>query len=730
MNRFSLLLLMAATIAWGLLPALPSDATEPDPEPLPEAYPVYQIEMHAEYEPDQGLISGTQNLRWQNTTGTEVNELRFHLYLNAFANNRSTFFQESGGELRGLRMEEGKWGWVEISSIVARSGEGAIVVAAGGEEAGAASIDTDLSTELVATDDGIELIDTETFLAPDDGNPEDRTLVSYQLPQPLAPGETVELAIAFTSQLPGVFARSGKHGDYALAGQWFPKIAVFEDVGVGGRTGVAGWDSHQYHAHSEFYADFGEYDVTLTLPERYQDKIGATGKLIDQWREGDKVTARFTQDQVHDFVWTGDPRYVVVRDRFDPATDVPREQVERIAATLGLPPSELELTPVDITLLIQPANLSQADRYIESVKIALRGYGLRLGAYPYATLTLVDPPRGAFGSGGMEYPTFITLGTHPILAIPPFRKIRMPEMVTIHELGHNYFQGMIASNEFEEPWIDEGINSYYDMLVSEEAYDKVMISFLGMVISPQEQNRTAVAGGGYSDSLVQSSWSFISSGSYGNTCYPRSALTLRQLENLLGPEVYHRAMRHFFQTWRWRHPTTEDFRRAIENASGQDLSWYFDQVLETSWHLDYAVLRARSKKVKAQEGVFWEARERVLVEKDKKLAQAGEDVSYLSTVTVKRNGEVHLPTEVEMVFADGHTIRHSWDGQERWHTWEIIHPAKLTSVEIDPEDKLILDTDRLNNSRRLKPSLKAPSKLLVNILFWLQNISEAASLLG
>jgi hypothetical protein len=732
MYRSQLLTLPVTTLTTiVLLIGILCSAEQPDPPPLPSPTPVYSIRMQAEYDPEQGRITGTQHMVWHNRSTADISELQLHLYLNAFANNQSTFIQGSGGQLRGMEMEEGEWGWIEVSSIaVANTGPQAIAAdTAPGQTTGdsVAKLTADLNTELIAAEERTELIDTETFLAPDDGNAQDRTVVSYQLPRPLAPGESIDVAIEFEGQLPSVFARTGKHGDYALGGQWFPKIAVFEDADHGGRS-EPGWNCHQYHPHSEFYADFGEYDVTLTLPARYQGKIGATGRLVDEWRDGDKVSVRFVQDKVHDFVWTGDPNFVVIEDRFDPDKDVPGELQERISATLGLPPSELELTPVDITLLVQPANLSQADRYLESIKVALCGYGLRLGAYPYSTVTLVDPPRGAMGSAGMEYPTFITLGTHPLLGLPPFNKLRAPEGVTIHELGHNYFQGILAFNEFEEPWLDEGINSYYDMIVGEDAYDYTL-ELLGMKISALESNRGSVAGGNYRDPILKKSWEF-SRGGYGSSSYQRPAVMLRQLENILGPADFHPAMRHFFQTWRWRNPTTENFISSLESSTGQELRWFFEQVLTTTWHLDYAVTRIRSYEVTDEEGIFWEEGSRVLKEIDKEKKSSDDDKIYHSTVTLERLGNMRLPTEVELLFDDGHSLRRQWHGEERWVTWEVDHPAKLTSAEIDPDQKLLLDIDRINNSRRMEPSSKASSKLLVHILYWLQNLCSAASLLG
>ncbi len=688
--------------------------------------PVYTVKMEASFDPAERRITGHERLRWRNTSSVPVSELQFHLYLNAFANNRTTFVTESGGQLRGVTIPKDKWAWVEVTSM--------------------------------RTADGADLKAGEQFIQPDDGNPDDRTVACYPLPTPLAPGESVELDIAYDAQLPGVFARNGVQNDYALGGQWFPKIAVFEDAGVRGRT-EPGWNAHQYHANSEFYADFGDYDVTLTLPIRYRGHIGATGRMVEESATADQVTARYVQEGVNDFAWTGDPGFVVINDRFDPERDVPKAQQARIAGLLGVSPEQIALLPVDITLLVQPANLSQAPRYIASLKTALAGYGLRLGAYPYPHFTMVDPPRGAMGSAGMEYLTFITLGSHPLLAIWPFDELRAPEMVTIHEFGHNYWMGMSASNEFEESWLDEGINSYYDMTICDEAYGS-QISLLGLEATSFDSNHSSLGAGRYADPIARESWNFRPGSSYAFNSYSRPAVTLRHLEGLVGTATFHKAMRHVFQTWKFRHMSTADFERTFQEAAGQDLGWFFAQAFHSTRALDYSVRTASSTVVKKDRGYFWRDGTRELVgedeEKDTTKPDAAKDETkpaetpaadasandtkgdeadavkddYRSAVIVERWGEFIHPVTVELRFADDHVERRQWDGAERWVRYEVVRPAKLVSAEVDPDHLMALDVNRLNNSRLVEPRQAAGYKLMVHMLFWLQNLFAATALVG
>jgi len=739
LRTLALLALLAALLG-AALPARAADEPQPAAEPATAATagaaapavgdggdpfppPVQQTRLEATFDPDTRRIDGHEHLRWHNTSSVAVTELQFHLYLNAFSSNQSTFMLGSGGEMRGSRFDDEGWGWIEVESMT--------------------------------LPDGTDLAAVEEFLQPQDANPFDRTVARYPLPEPLPAGGWIELDIDFTSQLPTPpFARTGTKDGYVLAGQWFPKIAVFEDAGDRGRA-EPGWNADQFNPNSEFYADFGDFDVTLTLPERYRGKIGATGRLIDEQVADGQVTVRFRQRGVHDFAWTADPDYIVHTARFDPQADVPEAFRRHWAELLGLSEEEVTLSPVDIDLYLQPDHADQAARYIDSAKVAIRGYGTRLGAYPYATLTLVDPPLGALGSGGMEYPTFITLGTHALLQLPPFRGVLAPEVVTVHEFGHQFFQGMIANNEFEESWIDEGINTYYENQVMADAYGPSSMTFLGISPNHLEDLRNGgLDGGEYRDPLDTPSWRFISGGSYGLNSYKRPGLVLDQLQLLLGDETFHRAMRTFFQTWRFHHPSTADFEATIAGASGEPLGSFFAQALHSTRNLDYAVSSLTNQRLHELKGVFWRAGERYEVGTDddetaEEVAEGNGDEAaaadddgddddgddddsrgWRSQAVVFRHGEFIYPVTVELTFDDDTVLRRHWDGRNRWARWTFRGPHKLVSAEVDPDHVMVLDRNRLNNSRTADPQPGPVIAFLVDLLYGFQVLLAAMGLLA
>ncbi len=232
----------------------------------------YRIQV--KLQPEKKTLAGREIVTWLNDSAVPVPELQFHLYLNAFKNNRSTFMKESGGTHRGFKVDEDYWGTIAITSLRVKEGE-------------------DLTSRM-------------EFIQPDDGNPDDQTVMRILLPLPVAPQQRVVLEIEFEAKLPRVFARSGFFDDFYMIGQWFPKLGVNQD-------GL--WNCHQYHQNSEFFADYGVFEVEITVPKGYA--VGATGERMKEVaHEDETVTYTHYQEDVHDFAWTACPDFVEFRERF------------------------------------------------------------------------------------------------------------------------------------------------------------------------------------------------------------------------------------------------------------------------------------------------------------------------------------------------------------------------------------------------------------------------------
>jgi hypothetical protein len=626
------------------------------------ARPIASYEISCSLDTEKKIVSGSEKLTWTNATSHPARTLRFHLYLNAFRNTLSTLWRESGGLGRdGERMPE-SWGYVEIARMTYM--------------------------------DGTDLLPALTYIAPDDGNRDDRTVAEVLLPRPVQPGETVTLALDFASHLPRVSRRTGYKGDFYLVAQWFPKVGVLEETG---------WNCHQFHAFSEFFSDFGDYDVSIAVPPRFRGKVGATGRQTEERQDAEgRILYRFREESVHDFAWTADPGYIVKEDFF----------------------REAGLHDVSIRLLIQPEHAGQADRYLRAAKAAISGYGRVLGPYPYDTLTIVDPPWGAHAAGGMEYPTFITGGTS--WSAP--RGILRPESVTVHEFGHQYFYGLLASNEFEEPWLDEGFNSYMTARVLAASFGPnhpaVPVFGLNFVLGIDEQHPVddsrryfAVATEDYG---TAPSWRFKNRTVYGAMSYSKTALTLATLERLLGRPTMDRALRLYADRWRFRHPKTRDFIAAVNEAAGRDWTWFFERTFFSSGAVDYAVEEAESRRAEAPRGRF---------EKDGRLVtgappELAKPSGFDSVVTVVRKGDVALPVEIELRFEGTKPYRTPWDGEARWTRFTVARGPRLVEAIVDPDEKILLDFDRTNNGRRTDADPRAAARWTSRSVFWVQNLID------
>jgi hypothetical protein len=618
--------------------------------------------------PEKKMIDGQMELNWINTSHDTLFELQFHLYLNAFKNSESTFMRESGGSFRNDMAGSDKlsWGYIDILEM--------------------------------KTKKGTELTDKIQFIQPDDGNLYDQTVIRVPLNDTIMPGDTVNLEIKFESKLPKIFARTGYAGDYFFIGQWFPKIGVYEPAGMHGAK-KGSWNCHQFHANSEFYADFGVYNVNITLPKDYV--VGATGQLTEEKKSLSQKTLSFLAEDVIDFAWTASKRFVELSEDYN---------------------------NVKIKLLIQPEHRDLAKRHFVSAKAAIDYFNKHLGNYPYPNLTIVDPPFVGLGSGGMEYPCLITAGS--VAKLP--NGIRMIEEVTMHEYGHQYFMGILASNEFEEAWMDEGINSYFETRIMDGSYGQKtsFIDFAGLKIGDTEMQRTGYIFNDYRNIAESSrfSWKFTHGG-YGMFSYAKPATFINTLHNMVGNECMDDIWKTYYERYKFKHPYSSDFISVVNeivpkhfpDKFGKDMNWYFDQVLNSSNICDYKILNITNKENEGPQGLFDKDGQKIYGD------QVKNDTikKYETKVVLKREGELILPVEVLIHFEDGQEITKEWDGAARTFEFIFLSDSKIAWAQIDPENKNLMDVNLTNNSMTLEPERNPVWKYAVKFLFWLQNIIQS-----
>ena len=633
---------------------------------------VVSYRIDAELDAAKHAVSGKQHMTWRNRSDRPVSKVYFHLYLNAFQNEGSTWFTErkvltAHGRSRGAAaLKKGEWGWIELKQV--KQGDAAL---------------------------------TWQFVQPDGGPATDQTVVRIDLAEPVPAGGTLTLDIDFLSQLPRVVERTGWFGDFNLVAQWFPKIGVLELPGERGATAPR-WNVHEFHFNSEFYADFGLYDVRLTVPGDYT--VGAVGKLRGQPQVANgKSTYHFVQGDVHDFAWVAAKGYKTL----DGSWQGP-----------GSP-------KVDVRVIYPDEYAASAQPVLQATIDSLTFFSKSLGAYPYETVTAVVPPYNASEAGGMEYPTFFTVEGYAKVE-PGTITQYMLDFVTIHEFGHGYFYGLLASNEFEEPMLDEGMNEYWDGRMTRDSGAQIVLASgwmkrLGITPAMTGFEAARLRAGLHqpSDPLGANAWDRLSSSSYG-TVYSRTATAMHDLEERLGTPVLERAMHEYYRRWRFRHPSSADLHATLAEVSGnpQVVSEIFDQYVYGTAQIDDRVASIDTVEVLPQAGSTLKDGRRSELDSDALDKQVDKQreawdkahpnakpgrgpFPWRSTVTVRRAG-VPVPQLLRVKFADGSSEDVHWNDGRRWARFDFTRPSKAVSATLDPERKIYLDANKLNDSRTTK----------------------------
>ena len=622
--------------------------------PLSDRITGYDI--NAVLDPVTHTVSGEMTAWWTNKSDKPVNDAMLHMYLNAFSSNKSSFASDGHWSPAG---DEG-WGYVKIKSIADGSAN--------------------------------DLKESMRFVSPDDGNIYDRTVLQLTLPGPVMPGDTLKLRIAFESKLPSPIDRTGYNKDYYFAGQWFPKFGVYETAGMRQRN-TDGWNCHQFHPHSEFYADHSVYNVSLTMPSDYvAGSGGITVEEVDNL-DGTK-TIRWRAEDIVDFAWTAWPGYEIVKDSW---------------------------RGINITLLTTREGLKKKARQLAAVKNAMEYLDTHVGLYPWPHLTFVDLPDIGAGAGGMEYTTLFT--SFPSAYFPKY--FRDLESVIIHEFGHAYFMGIIASNEFEEPWLDEGVNTYWEQRISDHFYGNGygVMSLPFFKMSDTDKGRSVYTSSPDRSAATNDlpSWLYPP-GTYTMMSYDKTATWLHTLEGIIGTGTTDDIFREYYRRWAFRHPSGRDFtavadevvRREHGDKFGENMNWYFDQVLYGNDICDYAMSEVTNRKIRGYSGII----EGDTVSYERSDFQT--DSLYLSTVSAERLGGITLPLDVLVHFDNGDEVLEEWDGRARYKEFEYTGTRKVNWAKIDPYGKIDLDVNRINNSWSDNPKFPASGRMMDKFIFLVQ----------
>jgi hypothetical protein len=634
-----------------------------NPRPLSVRITGYKIE--AELNTITKTVTGVMEAFWVNPSKDIIPDIQLHLYLNAFRSNKSTFYKESGGSPGTKEID---FGWIDIKSMTDKKGN-------------------NLKARM-------------KFIFHDDDNCDDMTVLDVPLADPANPGDTVLIKASFVSKLPSYINRTGYNDDYFFVAQWFPKFGVYEPADMR-HVVKGGWNCHQFHNNSEFYSNHSAYDIRIILPEEYT--VGTCGILLNEEKSGGgKKIQTWRAEDIVDFAWTAWPGYEVYTDQWE---------------------------HVKITLLMPKERFVQVTRQFTAVKHALEYLTKNVGPYPWPHLTIVDPPLKGLGSGGMEYTTMFT--SESFSGVPEF--LHLPELATIHEFGHAYFMGILASNEFEEPWLDEGVNSFMEERILDHYYgpDAGYIDHQFFKVADQSFGRMlyVLSGNRQTVSNREFSWNYPH-GTYGMMSYMKTATWLYTLMGIVGEETMNEIFKEYYRTWAFKHPSGRDFVNVVNevviringNKFGPDMNWFFEQTLYGTGICDYKVDRFFNIKSTDFTGIVNEG-DTVLLRK----SEYRNDSIYTATVQLERIGEVMLPVEVLIHFENGEQILENWDGKARFKDFKYTGKRKVDWVKIDPEYKIKMDVNYINNSMTNHPDRKSirryTNKFIAFMQFFINIIS-------
>ncbi len=683
----------------------------------PESPIAYTIE--AQLDPVSRELTGRATITWTNTLAQPVTSVPMHLYLNAFSHEASSWHRYS---LRSRFL---------LDSVLERFDD-----PWGWNEPGR------------IRQDGVEL--EWQPIAPNDGNALDRTLIEVTLAQPVAPGKTLTLDVEWTSRLPAAAARTGGYDTFFMVAQWFPKIAGVRPDGT--------FNRHQFFGPTEFFANFADFDVTMGLPKGWG--VASTGKGGLERTDERLDWHRYRQDGVIDFA------FATGRDM--------RAYTSTHALVTG---GDVEIT------IFQPQGFEhQLPRWTGATAASLDTMSRRVMPYPYETVTVVLPPRTGIRALGMEYPTLFTGAPGgDIWDKTALRTTRINESVIAHEFAHQYFMGLVATNEFEDAFMDEGMTEYWTAeIISDEWGEPEGHGFLfGRAIragqsSIRSESNTRV------QPPVWSGPSFLARGySPGLQFYDRPQTTFQTAARLFGQDAMDAVFSEYTKRWSFRHPRVEDFWAVAEEVGGADMAAMLREAFLRPETPDYLVKSVASDAYEPPRGYVatndgrtfyvdedWdgdkllglpaEAAEEdgdILVEildpghtrntrfmgsierrwispvpVERSDGYIGDDDEYfVSEARVEGPDWDHLPVTVVLRFADGLAVEDQWDGKGLYRHYRVIRPAPLDSVVIDPDYRIRLDTVPLNNGLSRKSAGPVPGSWSKWLAAVLQLVAEGAS---
>jgi len=488
------------------------------------------------------------------------------------------------------------------------------------------------------------------------------TVLEVKLNQPIKPGETVTFDMVWNGQVPVQIRRSGRDNSegvrYSMA-QWFPKMAEYD---------YQGWHADEYIGR-EFYGVWGDYELKLTIDKDYV--VGGTGYLQNPQEIGHgyeeegqtvnkkvvngKLTWHFIAPDVHDFMWAADPDYLH----------------NKLTMKNG----------VVLHFLHQEGQNSENwEKLRPLTEMSFEYANEYFGQYPYKQFSVIQG-----GDGGMEYPmsTLITGNRGSLLG------------VTIHESMHDWYHGVLGSNEALHPWMDEGFTSYASSRISAHIRkvttdaDDVPVTIENIGSGSGQRSYLNSAKSGREEAMSTHSDHYEYNGIYSAAAYGKGAVWMSQMGYVIGEEARDKGLIEYFNRWKFKHPNPNDVLRVFEDVSGLELDWYNEYFVFTTKQIDYAV-------------------KEVVGEGNK------------TKVTLDKVGKMPMPTDVVITYKDGtkevhymalrmmrgekpaetndkRIVHEDWPWTNPSYEFSVDRPiSDIVSVVIDPSGRMA-DVDKENN---------------------------------
>lgn len=592
-------------------------------------------------------LSAFEKIQYINNSSTSLNFIYFHLWPNAYKNNETALAKQllDNGETTMYYAKPEELGYIDSLNFM-------------------------VNGQVVKWEFDKEHID----------------ICKLILNTPLKSLDTLVITTPFHVKLPSAKISRLGHIEQAYAiTQWYPKPAVFDRNG---------WHQMPYLNQGEFYSEFGSFDVRITLPKNYV--LAATGDRINEaeeeaWLQAkfletkelvtskkyssdnsfpasstDYKTIQFKQYRVHDFAWFADKRFHVLKGEvYLPKTD----------------------RTVDTWAFFTNSEPYLWARAIEYLNDATAFYSSMLGDYPYNHVTAIDGTISA--GGGMEYPNITIIGqsSNP----------KTLETTIMHEVGHNWFYGILASNERDHPFLDEGLNSFYEMRYIKTKYPSEKLTgligrdstftFFGLnkfKHKAQYEFSYWLAARKNLDQPMSLPSAEFTNYNYGGIVYSKSAIVFDYLMNYLGKEKFDEAMKFYFEQWKFKHPTPDDLIKTLQYYLNADLNWFVNEILTSDKKIDYKVVKHK------------------------------ELVDHSHAILVKNNSNILSPVSLSG-FKNGKLVGTVWyNGFNGKRVFEFP-PSEVDEFKIDAQEYMP-DIKRKNNNIRTKGLFKKRDKLQFNFI--------------